>query len=196
MTHRGAIDADGKTGDGSGILTQIPRALFSRELSKLGHTIGDINDLAIGVFFLPSEDEAAAKSIQEAAVTIAAKRGIQVLGWREVPVSSEELGKLAALSQPNIQHLMLERPADWEADHFERQLYLLRRSIERQFAEVANFYIPTISGRLISYKGLAMPATLQAFYNDLQDSDFQVSLALYHQRFSTNTFPALSLIHI
>lgn len=193
MTHRGAIDADGKTGDGSGILTQIPRTLFAKELTKLGHQIGDINDLAVGVFFLPAEDEAAAKSIQEAAVTIAASRGIQVLGWREVPVNPDELGKLAALSLPNIQHLMLERPADWEADHFERQLYLLRRTIERQFAEVANFYIPTISGRLISYKGLAMPATLQAFYGDLQDSDFQVALALYHQRFSTNTFPAWPL---
>ena len=193
MTHRGAIDADGKTGDGSGILTQIPRTLFSRELGKLSLSIGDINDLAVGVFFLPSEDAAAGKSIQEAAVSIATARGIKVLGWREVPVHPDELGKLAAVSQPNIQHLLLERPSDWEPDHFERQLYLVRRTIERQFAEVPNFYIPTLSSRLISYKGLAMPATLQAFYGDLQDSDFQVALALYHQRFSTNTFPAWPL---
>lgn len=193
MTHRGAIDADGKTGDGSGILTQIPRTLFARELSQLGHTISHIDDLAVGVFFLPSEDAAGAKSIQEAAVSIAAARGVKVLGWRAVPVFPDELGKLAAVSQPNIQHLLLERPTDWDPDHFERQLYLVRRAIERQFADVANFYIPSISSRLISYKGLAMPATLQAFYADLQDSDFQVALALYHQRFSTNTFPAWPL---
>ena len=193
MTHRGAIDADGKTGDGSGILTQIPRTLFSRELGKLKISIGDINDLAVGVFFLPSEDTAAGKSIQEAAASIATARGMKVLGWREVPVHPDELGKLAALSQPNIQHLLLERPTDWDPDHFERQLYLVRRSIERKFAEVPNFYIPTLSSRLISYKGLAMPATLQAFYGDLQDADFKVALALYHQRFSTNTFPAWPL---
>ncbi|GHC59113.1 glutamate synthase large subunit [Roseibacillus persicicus] len=193
MTHRGAIDADGKTGDGSGVLTQIPRTLFSRELSRLGHAIRDINDLAVGVFFLPADDAAAAKSIQEAAVSIATKRGIKVLGWREVPVNPDELGELAAKSRPNIQHLLLERPREWESDLFERQLYLCRRTIERQFAEVSNFYIPTLSSRLISYKGLAMPATLRAFYSDLQDSDFQVALALYHQRFSTNTFPAWPL---
>ena len=153
MTHRGAIDADGKTGDGSGILTQIPRPLFSRELGKLGLTIGDINDLAVGVFFLPREDAAAAKSVQEAAVSYATKRGIKVLGWREVPVNPDELGKLAVLSQPNIQHLLLEKPQDWANDHFERQLYLVRRSLEREFAEVPNLYIPTLSSRLISYKG-------------------------------------------
>ncbi len=193
MTHRGAIDADGKTGDGSGILTQIPRQLFSRELDKLGYKINHIDDLAIGVFFLPADDAAVAKSIQEAAVSLAKGRGITFLGWREVPVQPNELGKLAAASQPNIQHLLLAKPTDWDGDQFERQLYLVRRSLERQFAEVPNFYIPTLSGRLLSYKGLAMPATLQAFYSDLQDSDFQVSLALYHQRFSTNTFPAWPL---
>ncbi|MBK1835282.1 glutamate synthase large subunit [Roseibacillus ishigakijimensis] len=193
MTHRGAIDADGKTGDGSGVLTQIPRTLFSRELSKMSQSIRDINDLAVGVFFLPADDAAAAQSIQEKAVSLAGARGIKVLGWREVPVNPDELGNLAAKSQPNIQHLLLERPREWACDHFERQLYLVRRLLEREFAEVPNFYIPTLSSRLISYKGLAMPATLRAFYSDLQDSDFQVALALYHQRFSTNTFPAWPL---
>ena len=193
MTHRGAIDADGKTGDGSGILTQIPRPLFSRVLNELKLSIGDINDLAVGVFFLPSDDPAAAKSVQETAASIAEARGIKVLGWREVPVNPDELGKLAEQSQPNIQHLLLERPADWDKDHFERQLYLVRRKLERQFADVPNLYLPTLSSRLISYKGLAMPATLRAFYSDLQDSDFQVALSLFHQRFSTNTFPAWPL---
>ena len=193
MTHRGAIDADGKTGDGSGILTQIPRPLFARELKKLKFSISDINDLAVGVFFLPNDDTAAAKTIQETAASLATQRGIKVLGWRNVPVNPDELGQLAIQSQPNIQHLLLERPQEWQNDHFERQLYLVRRTLEQQFAQIPNFYIPTLSSRLISYKGLAMPATLRAFYSDLQDSDFQVALSLYHQRFSTNTFPAWPL---
>lgn len=193
MTHRGAIDADGKTGDGSGVLTQIPRPLFAREIQKLGYSIGDINDLAVGVFFLPNDDAAAAQQIMESAVSSAKARGIPVLGWREVPVNPDELGILARKTRPNAQHLLLARPTDWEADHFERQLYLLRRTIERAFPETPNFYIPTLSSRLISYKGLAMPATLRAYYADLQDSDFQVALSLYHQRFSTNTFPAWPL---
>ncbi|MDP0489602.1 MAG: glutamate synthase large subunit [Verrucomicrobiota bacterium JB023] len=193
MTHRGAIDADGKTGDGSGILTQIPRKLFARELPKLGLSLANIDDLAVGVFFLPSNDAAGASQIQSAAESIATQRGITFLGWREVPVNPDELGELAQKTQPIIRHLLLAKPEGWDEDHFERQLYLVRRTIEKQFKEVANFYIPTLSSRLISYKGLAMPATLRAFYNDLQDSDFEVALSLFHQRFSTNTFPAWPL---
>ncbi|MEM9080844.1 MAG: glutamate synthase large subunit [Verrucomicrobiota bacterium] len=193
MTHRGAIDADGKTGDGSGILTQIPRKLFARELNRLKITIRDIDALAVGVFFIPSEDQSATTNICSAAETAAKSRNIPVLGWREVPVNPDELGVIAQKTQPTIKHLLLEQPADWEDDHFERQLYLLRRTIETQFKETPNFYIPTLSGRLISYKGLAMPATLRSFYSDLQDSDFQIALSLFHQRFSTNTFPAWPL---
>lgn len=193
MTHRGAIDADGKTGDGSGVLAPIPRPLFARELQRLDFVLDDIEDLAVGVFFLPAEDEGAAKQIMEAAVGIAIKRGITVLGWRDVPTNPDELGFLGLRTVPIIKHLLLARPSDWESDHFERQLYLVRRTIEKQHGDVPNFYIPTLSSRLISYKGLAMPATLRAFYSDLQDSDFKVALSLYHQRFSTNTFPAWPL---
>ncbi len=193
MTHRGAIDADGKTGDGSGILTQIPKLLFEKELKRLGHKVEKISQLGVGVFFLPREDASANESIRSKAVELAEKRKIEVLGWREVPVNSEELGELGAKSQPDIQHLLLKAPADWDSEHYDRQLYLIRRELEKTFAETANFYIPSLSCRLMSYKGLAMPATLKAFYQDLQNPDFQVALALYHQRFSTNTFPAWPL---
>jgi glutamate synthase (NADPH/NADH) large chain/glutamate synthase (ferredoxin) len=193
MTHRGAIDADGKTGDGSGVLSPIPRPLFARELKRLDYAIDDIEDLAVGVFFLPAKDEGATKQIMEAAVAAVKERGITVLGWREVPINPDELGFLGLRTLPIIEHLLLARPTEWDKDHFERQLYLVRRSLEKKFGEVPNFYIPTLSSRLISYKGLAMPATLRAFYSDLQDSDYQVALSLYHQRFSTNTFPAWPL---
>ncbi|MDG2399650.1 MAG: glutamate synthase large subunit [Akkermansiaceae bacterium] len=189
MTHRGAVDADMKTGDGSGILCQIPRPLFAKAAEQFGYT-GEASDLGVGVFFLPEGIAANIKSFTESVLT---RRNIKFVGWREVPVNPDELGNLARLTQPEITHLLVSRPADVDADHFERLLYLVRREIEREFKDEAAFYIPTLSSRLISYKGLAMPATLRAFYSDLQDSDFQTGISLYHQRFSTNTFPAWPL---
>ncbi|MEN8772968.1 MAG: glutamate synthase large subunit [Akkermansiaceae bacterium] len=189
MTHRGAVDADMKTGDGSGILCQIPRPLFAKAAERFGFT-GSADDLGVGVFFLPEGTAANIKSFTESVLT---RRNVPFLGWREVPVRPDELGELARITQPEITHLIVSRPADADADHFERLLYLVRREVEREFKDEAAFYIPTLSSRLISYKGLAMPATLRAFYSDLQDSDFQTGISLYHQRFSTNTFPAWPL---
>ena len=189
MTHRGAVDADMKTGDGSGILCQIPRPLFAKAAAQFGFS-GEAEDLGVGVFFLPEGVAANIRSFTESVLT---RRQIPFLGWREVPVNPDELGELARLTQPVINHLLITRPAEVDADHFERLLYLVRREIEREFKSEAAFYIPTLSSRLISYKGLAMPATLRAFYSDLQDSDFQTGISLYHQRFSTNTFPAWPL---
>ena len=208
MTHRGAVDADGKTGDGSGILCQIPRPLFAKALTEMGSKV-DVARLAVGVFFFPSQDTAGQKQIQKSAESIVAKRGMTVVGWREVPVNQDELGKIAQKTRPEIQHFLIDRPEAWDEETYERQLFLCRRELELQFKDVQGFYMPSFSGRLISYKGLAMPAALRAFYGDLQDSDFQIGISLYHQRFSTNTFPAwplgqpfrmmchnLSLIHI
>ena len=192
MEHRGAVDADMKTGDGSGILAQIPRPLFAKASEKFGYT-GDADDLAVGVFFLPGDDASAASHVQSFTESVVAKRNIPFIGWREVPVHPDELGVIAKKSQPNIQHLLMSKPAGIDQDTFERTLFLVRREIEREFENLPNFYIPTLSSRLISYKGLAMPATLRAFYSDLQDSDFQTGISLYHQRFSTNTFPAWPL---
>jgi len=189
MTHRGAVDADMKTGDGSGILSQIPRPLFAKAAAAFGFT-GDANDLGVGVFFLPEDGGSNIKSFTESVLT---RRKIPFIGWREVPVNPDELGELARSTQPHISHLLVSRPTEVDTDHFERLLYLVRREVEREFKEQTTFYIPTLSSRLISYKGLAMPATLRAFYSDLQDSDFQTGISLYHQRFSTNTFPAWPL---
>ncbi len=193
MTHRGAVDADMKTGDGSGILTQIPYPLFRKAAEKLGHTVENEADLAVAVFFFPQGDAAAMAQIKELAVEITDRRGIARIGWREVPVDVDALGKIARVSRPQIEHLLMVRPTGMEADQFERQLYLCRREIEHRTKEIQGFYMPSFSSRLISYKALAMPAALRAFYLDFSDPDYEVAIALYHQRFSTNTFPAWPL---
>ncbi len=193
MTHRGAVDADMKTGDGSGILSQIPYPIFLKTAEKLGTKLERERDLAVAVFFLPLDDTAGQKQLKSLAEETVTRRGISVIGWREVPVNPDALGKIALASRPHIEHLLLKKPASWDADHYERQLFLSRREIEKKTKGVNGFYMPTFSSRLISYKGLAMPAALRAFYGDLQDSDFQTAISLYHQRFSTNTFPAWPL---
>ncbi len=193
MTHRGGIDADMKTGDGSGILSQIPRKLFKQEAEKLGASVSDAANLAVGVFFLPNDNPAAAESIISLTEKVVADRGIKVIGWREVPVAKDELGIKAQKSCPIIKHLIMTKPEAWDELKFERQLYLCRRAIEHATVKISNFYIPTFSCRLISYKGLAMPATLKAFYHDMQNPDFETAIVVYHQRFSTNTFPAWPL---
>jgi len=193
MTHRGAVDADMKTGDGSGILSQIPYPIFLKAAEKLGTKLENESELAVAVFFLPLNDAAGQKQLKALAEEVVTKRGITIIGWREVPVNPDALGKIALASQPRIEHLLLKKPAGWDGDRYERQLFLCRREIEKKTKGINGFYMPTFSSRLISYKGLAMPAALRAFYSDLQDSDFQTAISLYHQRFSTNTFPAWPL---
>jgi glutamate synthase domain-containing protein 2/glutamate synthase domain-containing protein 1/glutamate synthase domain-containing protein 3 len=193
MTHRGAVDADLKTGDGSGVLTQIPLPLFLKEAEKLGHKFEHEGDLAVGVFFFPSGNPDLQSQIKQITADVTNKRSIITIGWREVPVNAEALGKIALASRPHIEHLILCKPPGMETLDFERKLYLCRREIEHRTKEIAGFYIPSLSSRLISYKALAMPAALRAFYLDFENPDYQVAIALYHQRFSTNTFPAWPL---
>ena len=197
MTHRGAVDADMKTGDGSGMSSaRIPRPLFA----KVGRPVRlhrlTLLTLPSASFFLPGDDTANCSSQYQnlryrvrprTAATSPSSDGAKP---PSIPTNSENSPRTLS---PEILHLLASKPNDWDGDHFERQLFLVRREIEKEFEDVADFYIPTLSGRLISYKGLAMPATLRAFYSDLQDSDFQTGISLYHQRFSTNTFPAWPL---
>jgi len=193
MTHRGAVDADMKTGDGSGVLTQLPFPLFRKAAAALGHTLENDADLAVAVFFFPADDAAAYARIKEITLEITGKRGIAQIGWRDVPVNPDALGKIALATRPKMEHLLLLRPEGMEALDFERKLYLCRREIEHRTKDIQGFYMPSFSSRLISYKALAMPAALRAFYLDFEDPDYQVAIALYHQRFSTNTFPAWPL---
>ncbi|HEX5789610.1 MAG TPA: glutamate synthase subunit alpha, partial [Luteolibacter sp.] len=193
MTHRGAVDADMKTGDGAGVLTQIPYPLFIKESEKSGYLIENERDLAVGVFFFPASDPEATQSLKTLVCEVLERRSIALVTWRECPVNPEALGEIALKSRPRIEHLILHNKAGLDPLAYERQLYLCRREIERRSEGVAGFYIPTLSSRLISYKALAMPAALRAFYLDFENPDYQVAIALYHQRFSTNTFPAWPL---
>lgn len=194
MIHRGAVDADMKTGDGSGILSQIPFELFAKHLAAQNISI-NAEELAVGVFFLEKNNQQLAETIQTRAEQVATRRGMQVLGWREVPVNADALGKIARESQPNIQHLLLKKPAHWENLEYERNLYLMRRELELWIKkeQISGAYIPSLSSRLISYKALVMPTVLSQFYTDLVDEDFTTAICLFHQRFSTNTFPAWPL---
>ena len=195
LSHRGAVDADEKTGDGAGVLTQIPYKLFRRELTKLGHQLYKDADLAIGVIFFPADyayQQARARAIIEEVVE---KRGIFLFGWREVPINTHVLGTKAASTLPQIEHVMLGCAADMDAEEYERRLFLARNEIEKIAAQngIKNFYIPSFSSRTISYKGLLISPSLEKFFKDLSDPDYETSICVYHQRYSTNTFPTWSL---
>jgi glutamate synthase domain-containing protein 2/glutamate synthase domain-containing protein 1/glutamate synthase domain-containing protein 3 len=196
VIHRGAMEMDMKTGDGAGILTQIPHKLFLPEVQKLGGLLEHPLDLAVGVFFLP-QDETARLRIQLVAEGVLAKRDVKVFGWRKVPVNERELGEKARQTMPHIMHLLMERPHDMDDGPFERTLYLARREMEIKGKQqsLAEFYIPSMSHRTIIYKALLIATALEKFYLDLQNDDYETALAVFHQRFSTNTFPTWALSH-
>lgn len=180
MMHRGAIAADGKSGDGSGLLFSLPKEFFR----KIAHAQGvDLPDtFGIGVIFLKNENQKT--TIEE----FCEKNDLKVALWREVPVNTEALGELALKTLPKIYHAFIVPNSIIAIKRFEELLYLTRKEIEN-FIEDRDFYIPTFSSKKIAYKGLLMPNHIKEFYPDLADKDFKISFALFHQRFSTNTLP-------
>ncbi len=194
LTHRGAVSADGKTGDGAGVLTQIPYGLFAPELHRLGARITRHTDLAVGMCFLPQEAGAQARSraIIEAAII---GEGLVLFGWRKVPVATSALGHEAARTRPQIEQVLVGRPDRLGSVEFERSLYLARKSVERRWREeeIRDAYIPSFSHQTVVYKGLFTAPQLPRFYPDLEDPQFETALAVFHQRYSTNTFPSWSL---
>ena len=198
VIHRGAAEADRKTGDGAGILTQIPHKLFRKVLKDdFDYELKNDSDLAVGVFFLPREDDDSKHNSKLATKLILHNLGLNVIGWRKVPVNEKELGQKARDCRPSICHLLIVRGEGMSDDEFERSLYIGRRQIgiHLRSEKVQNFYIPSFSHRTIVYKALALPTVLRKFYADLNDPDYETALCLYHQRFSTNTFPTWSLCH-
>jgi glutamate synthase (ferredoxin) len=193
LSHRGAVSSDGLTGDGAGVLTQIPHKLFRRELARQGIVLERDKDLAVGVVFLANDAPVNEMSgvIEE---TIAAS-GLPLLAWREVPIDIEALGEVARGRCPIIRQVLLGRPAGLDDDAFERRLYLTRKRIEARLLEanLGRFYLPSFSHRTVSYKGLMVAPQLSHFYSDLADKDFETAVAVFHQRYSTNTFPTWSL---
>ena len=194
VTHRGAISADAKTGDGAGVLTQIPRKLFARELARLGHPKANVQELAVGVFFLPQDpsNRSAAKGIVD---RILREQKLVQYGWREVPVNPDVLGDQALATMPTIQHLLVGKPPKISLEEYERVLYYTRRQIEFAFerARLSDCYIPSFSSKTIIYKGLFVATELYHCYEDMADSTFETAIALFHQRYSTNTFPTWPL---
>jgi glutamate synthase domain-containing protein 2/glutamate synthase domain-containing protein 1/glutamate synthase domain-containing protein 3 len=190
VTHRGAVSADAKTGDGAGILTQIPHRLFAKVLKGLGARPVAQGDLAVGVIFLPQDPAAADRARRIVDETIASGR-IPLLGWREVPVDPSVLGDNALQTLPAIRHVLMARPSSVPPEEFERALFLIRRRIELawEHERLADCYIPSFSCRTIVYKGLLVAPQLPLFYRDLSDPDYASAIAVFHQRYSTNTFP-------
>jgi glutamate synthase (ferredoxin) len=189
LAHRGAVSSDGKSGDGAGVLTQIPQAFFARELERLGLP-PETPPIGVAMLFLPQDAAARAQSLAllEEAV---AHFGMRSLGLREVPTSGEALGAKALAACPQIAQLLIARGAAMSEETFETALFAARRRAENAAlaADITGFYVPSMSARTIVYKGLMLGANLAEFYADLRDELFTTALAVYHQRYSTNTFP-------
>jgi len=185
MMHRGAIAADGKSGDGSGLLFAMPTEFMKKEAKSKGVALPD--QFAVGMLFL--ED----KKQQEKITEICEKNDLKVLLYRKVPIDRQALGKQALESLPLIYQVFVAPNSIIATKRFEAQLYMTRREIEAAFSESDSFYIPSFSNTVISYKGLIMPTHIKEFYKDLSNPHFKVVFALFHQRFSTNTLPQWKL---
>ncbi|MFZ5658346.1 MAG: glutamate synthase large subunit [Pseudomonadota bacterium] len=187
LTHRGAVAADMKSGDGCGILAQMPEAFMRQVAAEQGWTLGE--RFGVGQFFL-SPDAGRAQACRDAIAAEARALGLDFAGWREVPTNGEAACGVEALkSQPAVWQAFINAPAGLAADAFERQLFVLRKRAEKQFADDGYFFAVTCSSKVVGYKGLVMPAHLPDFYPDLRDERFASALVTYHQRFSTNTWP-------
>ncbi|MCR4883263.1 MAG: glutamate synthase large subunit [Clostridiales bacterium] len=192
LAHRAGSDALGTTGDGVGIMTCLPHALFSDWAREEGISLGNPGEYGTGMFFLP-EDEVGVRNICHIFNQLAVSEGFQVLGWRTVPCHPALLGAGARRTMPRIRQCFLRRPADVStcAD-FDRRLYVLRRIFEKQDTDT---YVCSLSCRTIVYKGMMLVSQLRAFYDDLQDVRYASRMAMVHSRFSTNTFPSWSKAH-
>ncbi len=199
LTHRGACGCDPETGDGAGITIQIPHEFFSRECSALGFSLPPAGVYGVGMMFLPVEPKQ--RLICEGIVErIAKEEGLTVLGWRDTPVRADAIGRTARATQPYIEQVFIRGEADMTQDQLERKLYVVRRRaemevLETELTEREFFYVPSMSSRLIIYKGLLLAPQIDDFYRELRDPETRSSLCMVHQRFSTNTFPSWKLAH-
>ncbi|MEX0615900.1 MAG: glutamate synthase large subunit, partial [Methylophaga sp.] len=187
LTHRGAIGADGKTGDGCGLLLKKPDSFFRAIAKELSFELAE--RYAVGVVFL-STDESKAHAAQQVVNDKLANQGLQVLGWRDIPVDPKSAcGEEAMRSLPTMRHVFINAAADMDDGAFERNLYIARRQAEKALTEDTDFYVPSMSSQIVSYKGLVMPSYLPVFYKDLNDKRMETAICVFHQRFSTNTWP-------
>ncbi|WP_019517480.1 glutamate synthase large subunit [Sphingomonas sp. Mn802worker] len=190
--HRGAVDADGKTGDGAGLHVDLPVRFFDDCVAASGHKLLP-NRLAVGMVFLPRTDLGAQETCRTIVEAEMIEAGYTIYGWRQVPVDVSVIGAKAQLTRPEIEQIMIAGPLPDEAsaDEFEKNIYLVRRRIEKRViaAQIQGFYVCSLSCRSIIYKGLFLAESLSVFYPDLVDQRFESRVAIFHQRYSTNTFP-------
>ena len=194
LEHRGAVSADGRTGDGAGILIEIPHSYFKKVCD---FDIPEPREYAVGMVFLPpaANQRKLVKEIFEKQVT---RQGLSILGWREVPVDHSCLGSIAALSEPNVQQIFIGKGEELSDKEFNARLFIARKIAEHRIRESAlsessYFYVSSLSTTTLIYKGLLMPEDINIYYSDLNDPELVTKLALVHQRFSTNTFPSWDL---
>ncbi|MBK7928778.1 MAG: glutamate synthase large subunit [Bryobacterales bacterium] len=199
LTHRGACGCDPETGDGAGILIQIPHAFFQRECAQLGFALPEPGGYGVGMVFLPV-DRQPRYTCEGVLERIAREEGLEVLGWRDTPVNPDAIGRLARAAQPYIQQIFLKPAGEMSREDLERRLFLVRKRAEAEIAgeDLAQkdfFYIPSLSTRTIVYKGLLLAPQIDEFYQELKDESLVSALCMVHQRFSTNTFPTWQLAH-
>ncbi|XDZ67020.1 glutamate synthase large subunit [Alphaproteobacteria bacterium LSUCC0684] len=192
--HRGAVDADGKTGDGAGIHLEIPLDFFREHIARTGHSLDD-GRLAVGMVFLPRTDMAAQERCRCIVEEEILRAGYRIYGWRQVPVDISIIGEKANATRPEIEQVMFSMPEAEDATTAERELYVIRRKIENAVLaqRIMEFYLCSFSSQSIIYKGMFLAEQVTAFYPDLLDERFVSRFALYHQRYSTNTFPTWKL---
>ena len=192
LEHRAGKDASGETGDGVGILMQISHAFFLKAAKEIGIEIGEERDYGVGMFFFP-QDTLKRNQAKKMLEVIAKKEGVEFLGWRDVPINSGILGKMARDCMPYIMQCFLKRPKGTAKGlDFDRKLYIIRRVFEQSND---NTYVASLSSRTIVYKGMFLVGQLRRFYLDLMDKDYKTAIALVHSRFSTNTTPSWERAH-
>ncbi len=194
LTHRGAVGSDPDTGDGAGILMQLPHAFFARRCGDIGIELPEPGAYAAGMVFLPRGNDSRCIEIFNQVI---AEEGCRLLGWRDVPHHPECCGRTAASVCPEIKQVFIGDPSRRGLD-FERKLYVIRRLTEKRVKDLGGvhaefFYVPTLSSRTICYKGMMLAHQVAKFYPDLREEDMQSALAVVHQRYSTNTFPSWPL---
>lgn len=192
LEHRAGKDAEGKTGDGVGIMLQISHRFFKKAASQAGITLGDEREYGIGMFFFP-QDELARKQAMKMFEIIVKKEGLTFLGWRKVPTAPEVLGKKAVDVMPYIAQGFVAKPDNVKKGlDFDRKLYVVRRVFEQSNEDT---YVVSLSSRTIVYKGMFLVGELRLFFADLQDKDYESAIAIVHSRFSTNTNPSWMRAH-
>ncbi|OYV34707.1 MAG: glutamate synthase subunit alpha, partial [Acidocella sp. 20-61-6] len=194
LWHRGAVDADGKTGDGAGIHIEIPQDFFAAEIRESGDELRE-GEIAVGMVFLPKTDLDAQERCRQIVETEILNFGYRIYGWRQVPINVDCIGEKANATRPEIEQIMLWNARGVSEDVFERELYIIRRKIEKAAiaAQIPELYLCSLSCRSIIYKGMFLAESLTDFYPDLLDQRFVSRFAIYHQRYSTNTFPTWRL---